>query len=191
MRVTINLATTPAENNRRFMAFLVIFGGAVVILSSILALRGYREWRDNRWVEREIAQLSTQLRELTADQQRYEEFLHRPQVSPVLERAAYLNSLIQRKSISWTRIFMELERQLPDRVYLVSITPRVTEDNELELKLSVAGESTAEIIRFLKTLEASPEFSQIELQTERHATGPGTQPIVVELSAHFHPPEGD
>ena len=179
MRVTINLATTPVENNRRFLAFLVIFGGAVVILSGILAVRGYGEWRANRWVERDIAQLSTQLRELSAGQQRYEEFLHRPQVSPVLERAAYLNSLIQRKSISWTRIFMELERQLPDRVYLVSITPTVTKDNQLELKLSVAGESTAEIIRFLKTLEASPEFSEIELQTERHATGPGTQPIVV------------
>lgn len=191
MRTTINLATAPLENNRPFLVFLVLFGGLVIFLSGILAQRGYREWQSDRWVERDISQLSQQLRALDRERVNYEAFFRQPQVTPVLDRAAFLNALIQRKAVSWTRIFMELERELPDRVYLVSITPTVTDDGQLQLKLSVAGESTAEIIRFLKTLEDSPRFSQIELQTERHATGPGTPPIVVELSARFHPAEGD
>ena len=191
MRTTINLATNPLENNRRFIAVVAVLGTAVILLSSLLGVRAYREWRASRGVEREIARLSGQLRQLEQEQQRYDEFFRRPEVGPVLGRAAFLNSLIARKSVSWTRIFMELERQLPDRVYLVSITPQITEDNQLELKLSVAGESSAEIIRFLKTLEAAPEFSQIEVQAERHPTTPGSASVVVELTARFLPAEGD
>ena len=191
MLATINLATNPLENNRRFFTAVAVLGTAALILTGVLGVRVYREWRASRGVERDIARLSAQVRELEAEQKRLDEFFHRPEVGPVLDRSAYLNSLIARKGVSWTRIFMELERLLPDRVSLVSVTPQMTEDKQLELKLSVAGESSAEIIRFLKTLESSPEFSRIEVEAERHPTGPGVAAVVVELSARFRPPEGE
>lgn len=191
MRIGINLATNPLENNRPFITLVAVLGTTALLLSGVLAVRGYHEWRASRGVEREITDLSNRLHELDQEQQRLEEFFRRPDVGPVLERAARLNALIARKSVSWTRIFMELERMLPDRVYLVSITPQITEDNQMQLKLSVAGESSAEVIRFVKTLEQSPDFSEVELQAERHPTGPGAAVVVVELTARFHPSEGD
>lgn len=190
MMTTINLATNPVENTRRFFTLVAVLGTAALLLTGVLSVRVYREWRASRGVEREISQLSAQLRDLEREQQRLDEFFRRPEVGPVLERSAHLNALIARKSISWTRIFMELEQLLPDRVYLVSITPQVTEDQQLELKLSVAGESSAEIIRFLKTLESSPEFTRVELTAERHPTGPGVAAVVVELTVRYRPPEG-
>ena len=39
------------------------------------------------------------------------------------QRAAYLNSLIQQRAFPWIKIFMDLERILPEGVRVVSIEP--------------------------------------------------------------------
>ncbi len=39
----------------------------------------------------------------------------------MLERSLFLNTLIERKAISWTKIFADLEKVLPYNVRLVSV----------------------------------------------------------------------
>jgi hypothetical protein len=88
----------------------------------------------DRAIEDEIAQ-----RDRT--RQQAEDFLNRPENRTTRDQSQFLNELIERKSFSWTRVLEDLEKVMPARVHLVSIHPELDEDNQLTLKMLVAGDS--------------------------------------------------
>ena len=50
---------------------------------------------------------------MTAEQAQLDAVLRKPENAEVLERSVFLNALLVRKGISWTRIFADLEKVLP------------------------------------------------------------------------------
>jgi type IV pilus assembly protein PilN len=83
----------------------------------------------------------------------------------VLERSLFLNALLFRKGISWTRIFADLEQTLPHNVRLISIRPFVNAQNQITLEMNVGAESPEPIIALLKALEESPLFGSVYQHT--------------------------
>ena len=55
--------------------------------------------------------------------------LRKPENAEVLERSVFLNALLVRKGISWTRIFADLEKVLPHNVRIIQIHPSVDAQN--------------------------------------------------------------
>jgi type IV pilus assembly protein PilN len=103
--------------------------------------------------------LDGQLRTLTAEQAKFNATLRQPVNAEVLQRSLLLNTLIERKSISWTRIFADLERVLPFNVKLISVRlPQINSQNEVLLDVIVGAAQPQNIIGFLKKLEESPLF---------------------------------
>ena len=47
--------------------------------------------------------------------------LRRPQNADVLEQSVFLNALLKRKGISWTKIFADLEKVVPYNVRIIQI----------------------------------------------------------------------
>ena len=85
--------------------------------------------------------------------------LRLPDNAEVLERSLFLNTLIERKAISWTKIFADLEKVLPYNVRLVSVRlPEVDSDNAVLLDMFVGAKEVPPVLEFLKRLEASPQF---------------------------------
>ena len=82
-----------------------------------------------------------------------------------LVRNVFLNYLIGRKSISWTRTFGDLEQVMPYSVRLVSIRPQVNNRNEIQLDMVVGCTSVEPIIDLIKRLEASPLFGGTQVHT--------------------------
>ncbi len=83
----------------------------------------------------------------------------------MIERNAFLNVLLYRKGISWTRIFEDLEGALPHNVRLVSVRPQVTANNDLILDMVVGAASNEPVIELLKRLESSPLFGATSVQS--------------------------
>ena len=53
----------------------------------------------------------------------------------MLERSLFLNTLIERKAISWTKIFADLEKVMPYNVRLVSVRlPEVDSHNQVSAR---------------------------------------------------------
>jgi len=61
--------------------------------------------------------------------------------------------LIERKSFSWTRVLEDLEKVMPARVHLVGIHPELDDDNQLLLKLAVAGDSHDRALELARRME--------------------------------------
>jgi type IV pilus assembly protein PilN len=159
MRVPINLAREPFRQDR---PVLIASGACAVALAVLLGvmiflIAGERaRARENRIA---VDRMNAQLRALAAEQARLDAFLRQPANSVVLERSLLLNELIERKSVSWTRIFTDLEGVLPADVRLISVRlPNIDSRNQVMLDMVVGAKDPAAVIGFLKKLEESPLF---------------------------------
>ena len=79
------------------------------------------------------------MRKLTAEQAKVDLVLRQAQNSEVLDRNIFLNTLISRKSVSWTQLFADLEKVMPGSVRLVSVRPQITPSNQVILDMTVGA----------------------------------------------------
>jgi len=163
MRVPINLSSEPFRRDR---PMIIASAAASVVLAMLLGFmiflvvseRGRA--RENRIA---VVKLNTQLRAVAAEQANYDAFLRQPANAEVLERSLLLNTLVERKSVSWSKIFSDLESVMPLKVKLIQVRlPAITSHNEVLLDMVVGAESPEPVIGFLKKLEESPLFGPVE-----------------------------
>ena len=109
----------------------------------------------------QIARLESQIHALSAQQARQDAILRKPENAEVLERSLFLNALLYRKGISWTRIFADLEKVVPYNVRIMAIRPSVAGQNQISLDMTVGSETPAAVIDLLKNLETSPSFGAV------------------------------
>ena len=113
-----------------------------------------------------IARENAQLQRIAAQQARLNATLRRPENSEVLDRSIFLNTLIQRKSISWTKIFEDLGKVMPYNVKLVSVRlPEIDSNNQVLLDMVVGAETVPPILELFKRLEDSPQFGNTNVQS--------------------------
>ena len=77
----------------------------------------------------------------------------------VLETSVFLNELLVRKGISWTRIFADLEKVVPYNVRVIQIHPTVDAQNKMHLDMQVGAESPEPVIELVKRM-AQPPFGK-------------------------------
>jgi type IV pilus assembly protein PilN len=101
---------------------------------------------------------------MSAEQARLDTVLRQPANAEVLERSVLLNTLATRKSISWAKLFSDIEGVLPNTVRLIQVRlPQVNARNEVTLDMEVGAQNPAQVIEFLKTLQSSPLFGPTNL----------------------------
>ncbi len=185
MKPRLNLATAPLENNRRFLAGAGLIGGAAVIALISLSLFAYNSWRANRDLRTQTSSYQVQIRDLQRQQQALRAFFDQPGRRQVMDRAAFLNSLIAQRSFPWTKIFMDLELSLPVGVRVVSIAPKM-EAGRVEVRLVVGAAGDEEKVKFLKAIEESKVFSNVQVKQETHPSQSGAQDhVLIELVAWY------
>lgn len=166
MRLDINLATRPYEDARRFWVQWGSILSAVGLLTLILvfmALSGLWSASNDR---KTIRSYQKEIAERDSERAKAEAFLNLPENRSTRDRSQFLNELIRRKSFSWTKVFEDLERIMPPRVHLVSIHPELNEDNQLAIKMQVAGDSRERALDLVRRMESSPHFQQTNIDSE-------------------------
>jgi len=185
MKVRLNLATLPLERNRRFVVFSTLVGGVGLIAMALLSWNVYSVRRANTTLRLEQARMESDLQTLRRRRTDLEAFFNRPETIQRRELSAFLNGLIAQRAFPWPQIFMDLERNLPDGVRVVSIEPRLAEDH-LELRLTIGAKTDEGKLKFLKSLEDSHAFSDIEVLGENRTGGrSGDDLVLMNLNARY------
>ena len=185
MKVRLNLATSPLVSNRRFTLGASLIGGVAFVGLLFLSQHTYSVWRSDRDSRSRQAALESQIAALQVERTNLSSFFQNPETVKRRERAAYLNSLIQQRAFPWIKIFMDLERILPEGARVVSIEPKLVGDN-VQIRFLVGATTDESKLKFLKALETSAEFSHIELLSESRPTTPGEfDRVVLELQAQY------
>ena len=159
IRIPVNLASDPFRRDRPILAASAALGLALLI-TLILQIGAIFSARNQAAETRTMLdKLDRQLATVKTEQTRLDTTLSKPENAEVLDRSQFLNSLIERKSISWTRIFADLEKVVPYQVRLVAVRlPQVDSQNQVLLDMVVGAESPGPVFELLKHLETSPQF---------------------------------
>jgi Tfp pilus assembly protein PilN len=187
MHIDINLASRPYEDARRFWMVWGTAVGVLGLLTLVLLVVDVSGWIHARSDRKEMEQKRVLIAARDRTRAEAEAFLNQPENRVTRDKSQFLNELIVRKAFSWTRVLENLERVMPPRVHLVSISPELTEDNELALKMTVAGDSRDRAIELERRMEESRRFAQPNIVREQHmesGTGDSEQ---VEIAAIYIP----
>ncbi len=164
-RIPINLASEPFRRDR---AMLVASAVLAVALAIGLVGQIYLILQEsNRAEETRAAVEKTDqtVRKLTTEQAKVDLVLRQAQNSEVLDRNIFLNTLISRKSVSWTQLFADLEKVMPGSVRLVSVRPQITPSNQVVLDMTVGAMTGEPVVDMLMRLEGSSLFGATTITT--------------------------
>ena len=165
MKIGINLATQPFRRDRPVLVASGILASLLVVLLAVLIYLGVNERGELAEARRSVDQLQRKLKTVAGEQQKLDAILRRPENAEVLERSQFLNALLYRKGISWTKIFADLEKVVPHNVRIMQIRPTLNSKNEVVLDMQVGTENPEPLITLLKALEGSPLFGPAYLHT--------------------------
>jgi type IV pilus assembly protein PilN len=164
IQIPINLASEPFRRDRPMLVASAAVGIVLLVLLGFQISIIVRERHQAADIRVTIDRLNAQLRTISGEQAKLNATLRRPENAEVLERSLFLNTLIDRKAISWSKIFADLEKVLPYNVRLVSVRlPEVDLQNEVLLDMVVGAEEVPPVLQLLRKLEASPQFGPAEV----------------------------
>ena len=172
MKVRLNLATKALETHRRFLAaagLTAVFAGLVFLglgwhVYSARKVNAELRARTER-TRREMAKFEAQRKDL-------ERYFSQKEIASLHDRAAYINTILDARSFNWTLMFMDLERILPGGVRVISIEPKQVAGH-VEVKLTVGATSDETELKFLRALEESKEFTEVQVQDDRMPNSTG------------------
>jgi type IV pilus assembly protein PilN len=166
IQVPINLATEPFRRDRPVLVASAALGLLLAILLGFEVKTIISERREGADIHVTINRLNTQMRGITSQQAKLNALLRKPENAEVMEQSLFLNALIDRKAISWTKLFADLEKVVPYNVRLVSVRlPEVDSDNRVLLDMVVGAKERPELVELVRHLEASPQFGPTDVQS--------------------------
>jgi Tfp pilus assembly protein PilN len=166
MKLRLNIATAPQQNNRPFIAGMVVMGLVALIALVVLSHETLVTWHSNVELRTDTARLERQIQTLQVEQQDLKGYFARKDVQQIRDRADFLNSLIAERSFPWTKIFMDLEHTLPPGVRVVSISPKLV-NGHAEVSMEIGATSDASKLRFIEAIENSKNFSDVRVDDEK------------------------
>lgn len=192
MRLNINLASQKYETVRTFVSRATVAVVVMAILTVILPFLAWLNYSSSKSSGAQIRQLQQQIAAL--QQQKAEAIIveNRPENRDVTDQKNFWNREIARKTFSWTQLFNDLQKIMPGRAYVISVSPELTPDNQLKLTLSIGGEQYGDVSALLKRMEDSRRFKNPVLvsETVQKDAKPGMPPLHKFQIETFYTPAG-
>ena len=179
MRLNINLASQPYEDARRFMiTWSSVLGGLSVILL-VLTIILVKHWQNYRYMSTNLHREDQVLQDLNNKQRQGLDILNQASNKDVRDKSEFINSLIKRKEVSWTRIFVDLERLMPSHLRVLGIAPKL-KDDKIMIEMVLDGDSRDKAAELARRMERSNVFRDAQIDDEALGSNNG-QP-----DYHFH-----
>lgn len=180
--IRANLATRPFYNERGVHFWLI---AAAVLLIAATLLNVSRIIRYSR----SDTELATQASrdEARAENLRTEAAQLRASVDPrqidfTTTDARRANSLIDRRTFSWTELFNLFETTLPDNVRITAVRPRLDLKRGIVLTISAVAKGVDDLNQWMEGLEATGRFGDLGRALEEHIDDEGLLQATVETT---------
>jgi type IV pilus assembly protein PilN len=170
VHIPINLASEPFRKDRPLLVASAATAVLLVVVLVMLIGIIVREREGARESREMMAQVDEQLRLVNAQYAKLEAKLRQPANAAVVDRSVFLNTLLVRKGISWTRLFEDLEKVFPGTVRLVAVRPYLVGDNVVQLDMVVGSQAPEPVIDLLRKLENSQMFGATALLSSQPPT---------------------
>ena len=161
---TMNLASNPFRRERAQNATYAAVCAGLVLSLLLLAGLILHARSEATGIRRHIEAQRVQLQSLQRQQAQFSTVLGKPQNADVFAVSVFLNELIARRAVSWTKVFGDLQTVMPRNMRLEVIRlPQVAAQenagtNHVQLDMVVGTDNPEAVITLLKKLESSSLF---------------------------------
>jgi type IV pilus assembly protein PilN len=183
----LNLSTRPFRAYRLVNIALAIILAVLLVLSVWQATGFARYSRLARAIRAGEIEARVEAETLGRRAADLESPLDRPEATAKLNEIGFLNHLIARKSLSWTRLLADLEDIVPNNVHLISLTPSIGTAGGVTLQIELQGKSIGDDSEFIHRLEKSPVFQNITVSTEQKRKTTASSDVEIRLTAVYLP----
>lgn len=195
MRIHINLATERYESVRLYIQRVRTLVALMGVVAAILVGYILYQRSHTRDIDGKVAKAKQELSELSNEKAQAQAILNKPANRGIADQSEFLNELFARKSLSWTRIFTEMERIMPPNIHVVSMKPDYTVNNELVVHMVVATDSRDRAVELVKRMEQSSRFRAPQIVAETVTTnssdqGAGPGNIQFDIASVYVPQTG-
>jgi hypothetical protein len=164
--ITTNLSTRPFYNERVVRVWLLVAALLVAALtlfnnSSVLYYSRLDTARESQ-----IARDDAQARELRESAAKLRLGVNTAEIQAASVQAQLANSLIDRRTFSWTELFNRFEATLPADVRITSVRPKA-ETDRIILDVNVLARGVDDVDEFIQRLEATGAFVDPLSRSER------------------------
>ena len=166
MRLNINLASQKFEDVRQFyVRWSVAIGSAAVLLLVLIGLAAMNYSSSSKSGQR-IKELRERIDSLQQQRAAAERISNLPENHDVNLQKNYWNRQINRRQLSWTQLFNDLQKIMPARAFVSSVHPEITLDNRLKLTLMIKGDTHDNGLELVKKMEKSSRFRGAAISSE-------------------------
>jgi len=122
-----------------------------------------------------------------------DEKLNRPEATQKMAEIQFLNNILTKKALSWTRIFSDLEELMPEGVHLVSLRPDFTVNEPAVLHIEVMAHSINDWKKLAESLQSVPAFDELIVSTEdkkqinSDARNTSATDVSIAFTVQYHP----
>ena len=194
MQLKINLARQPYEDAKVFWRKWGLALGAACIVTLLVLGLTVNGALAAAAARQKTASFEGDIQKVETARSQAEAFLARPENRDVRDRAAYLNDLIQRKSLSWTLVLTDLEKIMPPQIHVVSIQPDTRAKSNsvpgaVVIHMKVAGQSRERALELVRHMEQSQHFRETQVTSEQAQDSPNNPDdrLEFEISSVFVP----
>lgn len=166
MRTRINLATQPYEDAKLYFARWGTLVALLCLLTVGLAWFTVHSVRRSSNINQQLAKMRADINTLDREKATAERMLALPQNRGTVDKSEYLNTIFARKAFSWTTVFSDMEKLMPPGLRVLSITPQLDENNQLQVHIVVGGENRERAIELVRNLEQTPRFRDVALRSD-------------------------
>lgn len=147
----LNMATRPVRNRRFFFLLRNLLVAALIVAAGLAAYSFFAYGAESARLRAERAEKEDLVRTVQRERTRLAAEVQKEEKAAAA-RVGLVNSIILRKSFSWTALLSELEAALPDPSYITAISPEFRGDRALAIRLRVVSNGLDDLITLINNL---------------------------------------
>ena len=175
-----NLSTRPFYNERVIHFVIAIIAGLVLALTLLNAQKLIRLSKHNTELSSRIGSERSEAERLTREATRIRHGIDPKELALVAAEAREANTLIDRRTFSWTDFFNQIEKTLPPDVMLTAVRPTITESGT-QVSMVALARNAEDFDEFMEKLEATGSFENVQPR-QQDQTDDGLHRLVIETS---------
>jgi hypothetical protein len=164
-----NLSTRPFYNVRAVQFVLALVAGIVVAITAFNVIQFARLSSRERSLGSDAAAAESDAARLRTQAARLHAQIDPKELEVVATAAREANAVIDQRAFSWTELFSQLEKTLPENVRITGVQPQVDRDGRFILEMQAQGRRVEDIDAFIEALEGTGTFRNVLPPEERVA----------------------
>lgn len=177
-----NLSTRPFYNVRAVRALLGLVALLVAGFTLFNVVQLVRLSATQRTLSADAVRAETDAARLRADAVRLRGQIDPRELALVSADAREANAIIDRRTFSWTALFVQFEEALPPDVRITAVQPRREQDGSFSVNIGVEARRVEDVEAFIEALEARTPFRDV-LPVEEQTSEDGL--IEAVLDGHY------